>query len=113
MAISIQERTREIGVMRAIGATPAMVSRRLLREGLPLGVVSLVLGLLAAWPLGEAAAGAFGRLMLGENARLQFAFSPTGLLAVIGVTLVFAGAASRLPARRAMSIPTRDVLAYA
>lgn len=113
MAISIQERTREIGVMRAIGATPAMVSRRLLREGLQLGVVSLVLGLLAAWPLGEAAAGAFGRLMLGENARLQFAFSPTGLLAVIGVTLGFAWAASRLPARRAMSIPTRDALAYA
>jgi ABC-type lipoprotein release transport system permease subunit len=35
------------------------------------------------------------------------------LLAVIAVTLGFAWAASRLPARRAMSIPTRDALAYA
>lgn len=113
LAISVQERTREIGIMRAIGATPAMVSRRLLIEGLQLGGASLVLGLIAAWPLGDAAAAAFGRLMLGENARLQFAFSPTGLLTVVVVTLIFAWAASRTPAKRALSIPTRDALAYA
>jgi putative ABC transport system permease protein len=113
MAIGIQERTREIGVMRAIGATPGMVFRRFVAEGMQVGAASIVLGLVAAWPLGVAACTSFGRLMLGENARLRFAFSPLGLAVVVGVTLALAWAASTAPARRAVRIPTRDALSCA
>jgi putative ABC transport system permease protein len=113
MAIGIQERTREIGIMRAIGATPSIVFRRFVGEGMQLGVASIVTGLVVAWPLGAGASAAFGRLMLGEDARLRFAFSPTGLSIVVVVTLAFAWMASRAPARRAMRIPTCDALAYA
>jgi putative ABC transport system permease protein len=112
MAIGIQERTREIGIMRAIGATPGMVFRRFVGEGMLLGGVSIVMGLVVAWPLGAAASAAFGRLMLGEDAKLRFAFSPTGLVIVVVVTLAFAWIASRAPARRAMRIPTCDALAH-
>ncbi len=112
MAIGIQERTREIGIMRAIGATPGMVFRRFVGEGMLLGGVSIIMGLVVAWPLGAAASAAFGRLMLGEDAKLRFAFSPTGLAIVVVVTLAFAWMASRAHARRAMRIPTCDALAY-
>lgn len=113
MAVSTQERTREIGIMRAIGATPSIVFRHFVAEGMQLGAASIALGLVIAWPLGTAASAAFGRLMLGEDAKLRFAFSPTGLAIVVVVTLAFAWTASRAPARRAVRIPTCDALAYA
>ena len=112
MAINIQERTREIGILRAIGATPRTVFRRFVAEGMQIGVASIALGLVLAWPLGIAASAAFGRLMLGEDARLRFAYSPTGLSVVVIVSLIFAWVASRGPARRAMRIPTREALDY-
>jgi len=113
IAIELHGRRREIGVMRAIGATPRMVYRRLLVEGMTLGAASLALGLLIAWPLGAVASAAFGRLMLGQDAELRSAFSPTGLGVVVVATLVFAWAASRVPARRALRVPAVEALAHA
>lgn len=113
MAIRIQEQTREIGIMRAIGATPGVVFRRFVAEAMKLGAASIAAGLVVAWPLGAAASAAFGRLMLGEGATLRFAFSPTGLAVVVTVTLVCAWLAGRVPAGRAVRIPTREALAYA
>jgi ABC-type antimicrobial peptide transport system permease subunit len=49
--INIQERTREIGVLRAIGATPKMIFEIFVAEGMIISVASILLGLLLAWPL--------------------------------------------------------------
>lgn len=110
--ITIQERTREIGVMRAIGATPQMIFEMFVAEGMMTSIASIVLGLLLAWPLSRVASVFFGKLMLGEGAALRFAFSTDGFLIVLGTTLVFGWLASRVPARRAIHISTRDALAY-
>jgi putative ABC transport system permease protein len=110
--INVQERTREIGVMRAIGATPPAIFRLFVAEGMIVSAVSILLGLLLAWPLGEAAAVFFGRLMLGERASLRLSFSGAGLAIVLITTLVFGWIASRVPARRAIQVSTRDALAY-
>lgn len=111
-AINVQERTREIGVMRAIGATPRMIFRLFVAEGMIVSVSSILLGLVLAWPLSKAAAVFFGNLMLGEGATLRTAFSGQGLVIVLGATLAFGWLASRVPARRAIAVSTHEALAY-
>lgn len=110
--INILERTREIGVLRAIGATPRMVFRLFVAEGMITSVASIVLGLTLAWPLSKLAAVFFGTLMLGEGAILRYAFSAEGFLITLVTTLIFGWLASRIPARRAVQVSTRDALGY-
>ena len=110
--INVQERTREVGVMRAIGATPRMIFRQFVAEGMLVSICSIVLGLLLALPLSLVAAVLFGRLMLGDGAALRLSFSGEGLIIVLGTTLVFGWLASSVPARGAIRISTRDALAY-
>lgn len=110
--INIQERTREIGVLRAIGATPQMIFEMFVAEGMMTSVVSILLGLLLAWPLSMVASVFFGELMLGEGSALRYAFSGQGLAIVLLTTLAFGWLASRIPARRAIQITTRDALSY-
>ncbi len=111
MGISIMERTREIGVLRAIGATPAKVFKLFETEGLLLSVASIVLGLLLSWPLSRMAAIFFGDLMLG-GAELRFVVSEQGLLITLITTLLFGWIASRIPARNALRVTTHQALAY-
>ncbi len=110
--INIWERTREIGIMRAIGATPAQIYRLFVWEGLLVSMVSIILGLLLSYPLSQVAAVFFGDLMLGKNSVLEYAFSPLGFVVTLVTTLVFGWLASRIPARGAIRISTREALAY-
>src|SRR5439155_3454384 len=54
LAINVLERTREIGVLRAIGTTRGQVRRMVVAESLLLGMAGTVLGLLAGLALGYA-----------------------------------------------------------
>ncbi|MDX2248061.1 MAG: FtsX-like permease family protein [Bacteroidia bacterium] len=111
--INIGERTREIGVMRAIGATPQKIYSLFTNEGMIVSVSSIILGLILAYPLSQAASVFFGRLMLGEQAILRYAFSPWGFGITLMITLLFGWMASRLPAVSAVTkISTREALAY-
>src|SRR5262249_35288416 len=53
MSINVLERTREIGVMRAIGATDGAVLRIVVVEGILMGVLSWMLGALLALPVSK------------------------------------------------------------
>jgi len=110
MSINIMERTREIGILRAIGATPKMIHRLFVSEGMLMSGVSIVFGLLLAWPVSIMVAAFFGHLIL--EFPLNFAYSGSGLLITVGVTLAFAWLASRLPATQAVRLSTRQALAY-
>ncbi len=110
--ISIMERTREIGILRAIGATPAMIFRLFVAEGMITSIASIALGLLLAWPLSKVASFFFGNLMLGEGAALRYVFSVEGFAITLVTTLVFGWLASRIPAHRAVRVSTREALAY-
>ena len=110
--INIMERTREIGVMRSIGANPEKIYSLFVKEGMITSILSILLGLLLSWPLSKLAAIFFGNLMLGREAVLQYAFSPTGFVVTVVVTILFGWLASRIPAKSAIDIPTHEALSY-
>jgi len=111
-SITVMERTREIGVLRAIGAGPRRIVNMFVAEGMIASGAGLSLGLVAAWPLSLVAARFFGALMLGEGAVLRFAWSPAGTAITVAATLALAWLANRTPARAATRISTRQALAY-
>ncbi|MEI6753456.1 MAG: FtsX-like permease family protein [Paludibacter sp.] len=110
--INIMERTREIGVMRAIGATPKKIYSLFVMEGTITSVLSIALGLILSVPLSKLAAIFFGNLMLGKEAELQYAFSPLGFAITVVVTILFGWLASRIPAKSAIKVPTHKALSY-
>lgn len=110
--INIMERTREIGVMRAIGATPRIIYSLFVTEGMITSSMGIILGLLLGWPLSILASAFFGVLILGSGIPLQFAFSPIGFVITLVMTLSFGWLASRIPARKAISVSNREALSY-
>ena len=110
--INVMERTREIGVLRAVGATPKMIYRLFVAEGVLVSALSIAVGLLLAWPLSVAASALFGQLILGAATPLNYAFSFPGLAVTVTVVLMFGWLASRIPARKAITVSTREALAY-
>ena len=112
MGINILERTREIGILRAIGATPKMIFKIFVTEGMLVSFVSILLGLILALPLSYYAAIFFGDLILGEETPLNFALSSQGFIVTFLVTFFFGWLASRVPARTAVSLSTREALSY-
>lgn len=109
---NIIERTREIGVMRAIGATPKIIYRLFVAEGAVVSTVGIVLGLVLSLPLSLYASEFFGELILGHGISLKFAFSQIGFAITLMITLAFGWLASRIPARKAISISNREALSY-
>jgi putative ABC transport system permease protein len=82
MSLNVLERRREMGVMRAIGATPRAILLMLVAEGSIVGFASCLLAALAAWPLGKG----LGRLLAAKlfKSGLDFAFELRGLAVWLG-----------------------------
>ena len=110
MSINVLERRREIGVMRAIGANNRAILGIVIIEGLLIGALSWIIGVLLALPLSKALSDAVGAGFI--QAALSFRFSTGGALLWLVVILLIAAVASFLPARSASRITVREVLAY-
>jgi putative ABC transport system permease protein len=110
MSMNVLERTREIGVLRAIGASNGSVMRVVLVEGLLIGLISWVLAILLSFPITLALDSGVGVAMF--QSPLKFAFGWSGLVNWLAGVLVLAVLASLLPALRAVRLTVRDVLAY-
>lgn len=110
MSINVLERTREIGVMRAIGASNRSVRRIFIVEGIVIGVMSWLVAALLAYPLSKMLSDLIGHQFL--NAPLVYTFSLTGVFIWLGLVVVLAAVASFLPAWNASRITVREVLAY-
>jgi predicted permease len=103
ISYSVAQRTREIGVRMALGAARRDVNRLVLREGVPLIVTGVAVGLLAAFGL--------TRLM----SALLFGVSPVDPVTFASVSLALGAVAlvaSYLPARRASSLDPTEALRW-
>lgn len=110
MSMNVIERTREIGVLRAIGASDGAVLKLVLVEGLLIGMISWGLGALLAVPISQGLSAAVGLSFV--TVPLPFVFSWDGFLIWLVVVLILSALASFLPAYGASRLTVRDVLAY-
>lgn len=99
--VSVTQRTREIGVRRALGATQSAILREVLAEAALTAVIGGVVGLVAAWALVSVLAGALDVPLMVAPATVV-----TGLLAS-ALSGVVAG---WYPARRATRLVVVDAL---
>ncbi len=109
MYTSVLERTREIGVMKAVGATNGHVLAIFLIEsglmGLVGGAVGVVLGLLLSGVAGVIIRTAF-------NVKFVSVVSPVLIVGTLLFSFLIGAVAGLLPARRAAKLPPVDALRY-
>ncbi len=110
MSTNVLERTREIGVMRAVGASDWSVQRIVIVEGVFIGWISWVLGALLAWPVGALLANTVGIVLF--QSPLPYTFSGGGVIGWFAIVTVLGALASFLPAWNASRLTVREVLAY-
>ncbi len=110
MSMNVLERTREIGVMRATGASDGTVLSIVLVEGLLIGVISWILGAVLAFPISLGLNYALGDSLLSSS--LPFRMNLLGYILWLVIVLVISALASALPARNASRLTIREVLAY-
>jgi putative ABC transport system permease protein len=111
LSIGVIERTKEIGVLRAIGARSSSILGIFIMEGLLQGLLSWLIAIPISFLASPALANALGKTMFG--AVLDYQYNWSAVMTWLGVVLVISILASVLPARSATRISVRDSLAYA
>jgi putative ABC transport system permease protein len=110
MGMSVLERTREIGVMRAIGAVDGKVMQSVLVEGMLIGGISWALAWLLSFPISYLLLAIITEAMFGSPIPLKLTLE--GAAIWLAVVLGLSALASLLPARNAARLTIREVLAY-
>lgn len=100
MSLNVLERTREIGVLRAIGASNGSILQIVIVEGLVIGFISWFLGVVLAIPLGKPLSDVLGNQFF--QTPLIYSFSVVGAVVWFGLALGIATIASFIPARHAI-----------
>ena len=110
MGMNVLERTREIGVMRSIGAVDREIMRTVIVEGMVIGGLSWLLGALLSFPITYLLSSIISSAIFHSQIGVHFTF--TGFLIWLLVVLALSVVASILPARNAARLTIREVLAY-
>ncbi|MGB7095999.1 MAG: FtsX-like permease family protein [Anaerolineales bacterium] len=110
MSINVLERTREIGVMRTIGAVDFVVMQSVVIEGLVIGLITWVIAIGLSYPISYALLNIIGQAMAGSTFALIF--TPLGVVLWLAVVIVLSIIASVMPARNAARLTINEVLAY-
>ena len=110
MSINVLERSKEIGVMRAIGASSNNIVGIFVVEGILLGLISVLAAIPLSYPGSRLVSDALGNMLF--KMPMFFRYSTNGMLAWLVVMLVLATLASLWPALRAARLSVRETLAY-
>ncbi len=110
MSINVLERRREIGVLRAIGASTRSVLRIFVIEGVLIGVLSWAGALLLSQPLSRILSRIVG--MTFAKLPLSYVFDLRAPLLWLIVVIAVSALASLAPARNAADLTVRETLTY-
>lgn len=110
MSLAVLERTREIGVLRAIGARHRSIFTIIQVEGLVVAILSWLIAIPLSIPMSVVLGAAFGRIMLPVPLTLMPEWS--GVAAWLGIVTLVSVAACAWPAIKAMRVPAARALAF-
>ncbi len=110
MGMNVLERTREIGIMRAIGADDRAVMRTVIAEGVFIGMISFVLAIILSIPFTYLLSTIVSLAVFQTPITVVFTY--TGYAIWLALVLALSAIASILPARNAARLTIREVLAY-
>jgi putative ABC transport system permease protein len=110
MGMNVLERTREIGVMRAIGAVDGQIIKSVVIEGTMIGMISWIAAVGLSFPISFVLLRTISTAMMGTAMPMQI--TPLGFAIWLGVVIFLSVVASIWPARNAARLTIREVLAY-
>ncbi len=110
MGMNVLERTREIGVMRAIGAVDGEIVKSVVVEGMMIGLISWTIAVVLSFPISYFLLRIISSAMIGTDMSLEI--TGLGLVIWLGVVVLLSIVASIVPARSAARLTIREVLAY-
>ena len=110
MGLNVLERTREIGVLRAVGASHRSVRQVVVVEGVAVAIISWLLAALASYPAGILLSKSVVNTAFGTDA--PFSYSYAGLAVWLAIVILIGVVASLAPARDASRLTVREVLNY-
>ncbi|MBA4054682.1 MAG: hypothetical protein C0490_08230, partial [Marivirga sp.] len=110
ISMNVLERTREIGVMRAIGGTPKLIKNLIVWEGITIGVLSILIAFVASIALSYF----MGEFIGDISFRTPLTLTISKMAIAIWIVLIMLGSylASVFPAQRANRVTTREALSY-
>lgn len=110
MLVTVKERTQEIGVRRALGASPYVIIRQIMSESLVLALIAGLLGLMTGVII-SAVADHFLNSAPSEDSFIEGLYVPFDIAVSVLIILVVSGLLSGLmPAYRAIKIKAIDAL---
>jgi putative ABC transport system permease protein len=108
LSINVIERTREIGMLRAVGAKRRQVRRMIVAESLLLSLMGIAFGILSGLLLSLVMTG----VLEFAGLHIPYSFPAVGVLTAIAVGLICGVLAALIPARRASDLEIVAALAY-
>jgi putative ABC transport system permease protein len=113
LLMSVQERTREIGLMKAMGMSGRKVYALFSSEAVFIGFLGSAIGAIIAIGIGSVISHVLARTVLSGLPGLQvMQFAPRSIVTIIIVVMLIAFLAGTLPARRASRQNPIDALRY-
>jgi putative ABC transport system permease protein len=110
MGMNVLERTREIGVMRAIGAVDFEIMKSVVIEGILIGLITWVIAIGISFPISRILLKIISDSMMGSSVDLSFTLM--GVYLWFGAVILLSMIASIIPARNAARLTINEVLAY-